>query len=262
MAKNSKIALTICGVDSGGACGLHADIRTFTRLGVYGISAITALTSQNSERITAVVWSTPGFLRSQLDMILSDYGAQSAKTGFIGNRELVSVIAQAVKEYQLKNFIIDPVLVNDEGKPLFNNDLIVAYRKELLPLAVCVTPNVFEAELLSGIKIKTRADAHLAAKKICDFGVKAVLIKRIIHKNKVSDLFFSENRLKEFTSPLIQTRNIHGSGDTLSAAITAHLAQGETLASAVSAARNFTRKALLVAKDWTITKSYGPVSHL
>jgi hydroxymethylpyrimidine/phosphomethylpyrimidine kinase len=171
--------LTIAGSDSGGAAGLQADLKTFTLLGVYGMSVVTAVTAQNSVAVTAVHPLPADFVAAQLDAVLSDYGAAAVKTGFIGREELVEIIADRLAAYATPNRLVDPVLVNHRGEAMFGSAMADAYRRHLLPLADLLTPNRREAELLLNRPVTTLSEAAEAARRLADQGAKAVLIKRL-----------------------------------------------------------------------------------
>lgn len=263
--RQPTIVLTIAGSDSGGAAGLQADLKTLTLLGVYGMSVITAVTAQNSVRVEAVSELPAAFVSAQLDAVLSDYGASAVKTGFLGRVDLIATIAQHIQRYRLKHVVIDPVLVNHRGQAMFAPEITQAYITELLPLADVVTPNRYEAALLSGVPMpETFSLSWLkhVAERILLHGAKHVLIKGGRHATESEDLLFDGTNHVTFTSPWIDTRNTHGAGDTLSAALGAYLAKGRGMKQAVIEARRFTYLAIFRAARWQLAEGHGPVAHM
>ena len=252
--------LTIGGSDSGGAAGIQADLKTLTMLGVYAMSAITVVTAQNSLTVAGVHKLPPEFLASQLDAVLSDYGAEGTKTGFIGDTALIEVISAKIETFQLENVVIDPVLVNHRGESMFPEVVTKATNDRLLPLARLITPNVREAELLSGLAIADAAGMRAAANRLFSRGCDAVLITGWREGADVVDLLFDGENMTLYRSPRIDSANRHGSGDTLSAAICAFLSLGVPLLEAVDQARAFTYEAVRKAKDWRLGAGHGPVS--
>jgi hydroxymethylpyrimidine kinase/phosphomethylpyrimidine kinase len=253
--------LTIAGSDSGGAAGLQADLKTFTALGVYGMSVVTVVTAQNSLRVEAVHPLPAEFVAAQLEAVLSDYGAAAVKTGFIGRTDLVRVIAQVLGGHKGLSLVVDPVLVNHRGETMFPDEVVDVYRHHLLPLAYLVTPNRREAELLTGTPVNNVPAMAAAARTIQRLGATAVLITGLRDGDDVVDVLFDGREIDELRAPWIETTNTHGSGDTLSAAITAFLAQGQTLPEAVVQARRFSRAAIAAAVDWRLGAGHGPVNH-
>jgi hydroxymethylpyrimidine/phosphomethylpyrimidine kinase len=255
-------ALTIAGSDSGGAAGLQADLKTFTALGVYGMSVVTVVTAQNSVAVHAVQAMPPQLVAGQLDAVLSDYGADAVKSGFIGRTDLIETIAGCLVAHQVNNLVVDPVLVNHRGEAMFPTAVVAAYHNHLLPLACLVTPNRREAELLAGMPVVTPADMQTAAQAIYAAGATAVLVKGVREGDDIVDLLFDGRETFLFRSPWLDTANSHGSGDTLSAAIVAYLAQGVELLTAVRQARHFTYQALQTAVSWRLGRGHGPLNHL
>lgn len=254
--------LTIAGSDSGGAAGLQADLKTFTTLKAYGMSVITAVTAQNSVRVAAVHFLPAEFVAAQLDAVLSDYGAAAAKTGFIGRVDLIETIASRIAVYSLRYLVVDPVLVNHKGEAMFGPSLTQAYRDHLLPLAWLVTPNRREAALLAGMTaVDTPAEMETAARAIHHLGPRYVLVKGSREGDDMADLLFDGEQPIWFRSPYLNTHNTHGSGDTLSAAITTYLAQGITTIAAVQQAHRFTASAIQAAVPWQLGAGHGPLSH-
>jgi hydroxymethylpyrimidine/phosphomethylpyrimidine kinase len=252
--------LTIGGSDSGGAAGIQADLKTMTVLGVYGMSVITVVTAQNSLSVAGVFQLPPEFVASQLDAVLSDYGAHGTKTGFIGQIGLIKVIAEKIDTYKLANVVIDPVLVNHRGEPMFPEAVTQAYIDRLLPVADLITPNVREAELLSGVKISNASTMDEAANQLFSMGAGDVLITGRRDDADMVDLLFDGKTMTEFRSPWIDSANRHGSGDTLSAAICAFLSRNFTVKEAIEEARAFTFEAITKARDWRLGAGHGPVN--
>jgi hydroxymethylpyrimidine kinase/phosphomethylpyrimidine kinase len=252
--------LTIGGSDSGGAAGIQADLKTMTVLGVYGMSVITVVTAQNSLNVADIFNLPPEFVASQLDAVLSDYGAQGTKTGFIGQAGLIKVIAEKVDAYKLANVVIDPVLVDHRGEPMFPETVTQAYIDWLLPAADLITPNLREAELLTGVKISNTASMNEAAIQLFSMGPGCVLITGRRDEADVVDLLFDGKTMTEFRSPWIDSPNRHGSGDTLSAAVCVFLSLNFTAREAIDKARAFTFEAITRARDWRLGAGHGPVS--
>jgi hydroxymethylpyrimidine/phosphomethylpyrimidine kinase len=253
--------LTIAGSDSGGAAGLQADLKTFTALKVYGMSVITAVTAQNSVRVAAVHFLPAEFVAAQLNAVLSDYGADAAKTGFIGRVDLIETIATRLAAYDLPFLVVDPVLVNHRGEAMFGPAVTQAYQKHLLPLAWLVTPNRHEAALLAGMEVTSPAELETAARALHHLGPRFVLIKGGRDGDDVVDLLFDGEQFTWLRSPWLDTNNTHGSGDTLSAAIAAYLAQGVATVTAIQQAHHFTTRAIQAAVPWQLGAGHGPLSH-
>lgn len=250
--------LTIAGSDSGGAAGLQADLKTFTVLAAYGMSVITVVTAQNSLEVSAV-WPLPaGFVAQQLTTVLTDYGAAAVKTGFIGRVELIETIAQVLAQHRPGPIIIDPVLVNHRGQAMFEPAVTQALIRHLFPLATLVTPNWGEAELLTGQAIGDPAQTLAAIQAL---GPQAVLLKGQRQGAEMVDWLGSGRDIHQFRAPYIKTKNLHGSGDTLSAAITVFLGRGLPLEQAVAQAQQFTHKAIRGAADWKLGGGHGPLDY-
>lgn len=258
--------LTIGGSDSGGAAGIQADLKSFTALRVYGMSAVTAVTAQNSARVAAVHYLPADFLAAQIDAVLQDYGAAAIKTGFIGRVELVRTVAERLRFWQAETpervgpLVLDPVLVNHRGEPMFGPEVTEAYR-EVLPLATLVTPNRAEAALLTGQAVGGVAAAEKAARALQNMGARYVLLKGIPDGEQMADLFFDGAACLTLASPRQETGNTHGSGDTLSAAIAAGLAQGLSLLEAIRRGRAYTLAALRGSRGWRLGAGHGPLQH-
>ena len=254
-----KTALTIAGSDSCGGAGIQADIKTMTMNGVYAMSAITALTAQNTTGVTGIMEVTPEFLASQLDAVFTDICPDAVKTGMVASSELIRVIAQKLKEYGAKNIVVDPVMVATSGAKLISDDAIETLKSELLPLADVITPNIPEAEVLSGMTIKNEDDMVNAAKVICEkFGC-SVLCKGGHQINDANDLLYRNGSYVWFKGKRIDNPNTHGTGCTLSSAIASNLAKGEDMDSAVKNAKDYISGALAAMLD--LGKGSGPLCH-
>ncbi len=264
MSKEPVKTLTIGGSDSGGAAGIQADLKTWTALRVYGMSVITAVTAQNSVSVDAIQFMPPALVAAQIDAVLADYGAQAIKTGFLGQKALIEEASLRLQAHGAGPLVVDPVLVNHTGQPMFSTDIAAAYRRELLPLAELLTPNWREAVLLAGqeiAEIPPLDDLERIAISLCETGCEQVLITGVPAGEMIIDYWFDGAQFLPLTHPRIETNNRHGSGDTLSAAICANLAVGMDMASAISSAQAFTMRALAAASGWKLGRGHGPLSH-
>ena len=233
-------ALTIAGSDSGGGAGIQADLKTFTVFRVYGMSAVTALTAQNTSGVTAVHQVPAAFVRQQIDAVVSDIGADAAKTGMLASAETVITVARAVRDHRIAPVVVDPVLVAHDGTALLPADARDALLRELLPLAALVTPNVDEAQALTGVAIASVADMRHAARALLARGAKACLVKGgHLSGDDAVDVFDDGSAARELTAPRLPTPHTHGTGCQLSAAITAHLALGLSMWRAVQRSKQF-----------------------
>lgn len=254
-----KTAVTIAGSDSSGGAGIQADIKTMITNGVYAMSAITALTAQNTVGITGIMEVTPEFLEKQLDNIFTDIYPDAVKIGMVSSVELIKVIAAKLKEYDAKNIVVDPVMVATSGVPLSTDGAVEALKGYLIPLADVVTPNIPEAEVLSGMTITTEEDMTAAAKIISDKYHCAVLCKGGHQINDANDLLYSDGSYQWFYGKRIPNPNTHGTGCTFSSAIASNLAKGYDMVSAVERAKEYLSGALADMLD--LGKGSGPVNH-
>lgn len=257
--------LTIAGSDSGGAAGLQADLKTWTALAVYGMSVVTAVTAQNSVQVTSIQYLSVEFILAQLEAVLSDYGAQAVKTGFIGQAKLITAISQNLDNYEPFYLVVDPVLVDHLGQPMFTEEVVQAYRSQLLPQANLITPNRHEAALLAGLpeeEITNHEGLKKAVDKLHLLGASNVLITGNSEGDQMVDYWSDGTQLHRLSVPRIETENRHGSGDTLSAAICAFLAKGDPMGDAIGKAQQFTTMALRSAASWQLGRGHGPLSHL
>ncbi len=254
-----RTALTIAGSDSSGGAGIQADLKTMTMNGVYGMSAITALTAQNTTGVTGIMEVTPEFLEKQLDAVFSDIFPDAIKTGMVSSSELIRVIANKLKQYNASNIVVDPVMVATSGAKLISDDAIETLKDNLLPLATVITPNIPEAEVLSGMTITSEDEMVEAAKIIYETYGCAVLCKGGHQVNDANDLLYSADVPVWFKGKRIDNPNTHGTGCTLSSAIASNLAKGKSLEEAVKAAKDYISGALAAMLD--LGKGSGPLAH-
>lgn len=254
-----KTALTIAGSDSSGGAGIQADLKTMIMNGVYGMSAVTALTAQNTTGVRAIQEVDPDFLRQQIDAVFEDIYPDAVKTGMVSSAELICVIADRLRFYNAKNIVVDPVMVATSGSALLKNDAVKVLMGELLPLASVVTPNIPEAQVLSGMGIVSKEDMISAAKKIGDDHNCAVLIKGGHSINDANDLLYADGELHWFEGRRIDNPNTHGTGCTLSSAIASNLAKGYTLTQSVKRAKEYISGALEAMLD--LGSGSGPLHH-
>jgi hydroxymethylpyrimidine/phosphomethylpyrimidine kinase len=254
-----KTALTIAGSDSCGGAGIQADIKTMTANGVYAMSAITALTAQNTTGVTDILNSTPEFLAAQLDAVFTDIFPDAVKIGMVSQTELIDVIAQKLTFYKARNIVLDPVMVATSGSKLISDDAIDSLCKKLIPLALVITPNIPEAEVLSGLAIRSPQDMETAARAIYEKFGTAVLLKGGHDLNDANDLLYDGNECRWFHGTRIDNPNTHGTGCTLSSAIASNLAKGRDLATSVAAAKRYITGALSAMLD--LGQGSGPMNH-
>ena len=254
-----KTTLTIAGSDSSGGAGIQADIKTMTMHGVYAMSAITAMTAQNTTGVRAIQESTPEFLKQQLDAVFEDIFPDAVKIGMVSSGALIRVIADRLKHYGARNVVVDPVMVASAGSSLIRQEAVGVLMGELLPLAALVTPNIPEAQVLSGLTIRDREDMMAAAKHIADTCRCAVLLKGGHSINDANDLLYADGELCWFEGKRIHTPNTHGTGCTLSAAIAANLAKGFSLTQSVRRAKDYISGALSAMLD--LGQGSGPMQH-
>jgi hydroxymethylpyrimidine/phosphomethylpyrimidine kinase len=252
------IALTIAGSDPSGGAGIQADLKTFHQFGVYGEAVIALLTVQNTVRVSRVVVMPPALVLEQLAAVLEDIPPGAAKTGALGSTEMVEAVARAAADFKFP-LVVDPVMVSKHGLSLLPNAAVAAVRDLLLPRAFLITPNVPEAEALTGMEVHSLEDMRLAACRLRDMGARAVLIKGGHLEGDATDLLFAGAEWHEFPAPRVATPHTHGTGCTYSAAITACLALGLPLAAAVGRAKRFIHEAILTNPG--LGKGSGPVNH-
>ena len=254
-----KTALSIAGSDSSGGAGIQADIKTMTVHGVYAMSAITAMTAQNTTGVRAIQEATPEFLKQQLDAVFEDIRPDAVKIGMVSSAELIRVIADRLRFYGAEQIVVDPVMVASAGSSLIRQEAVQVLIRELLPLATLVTPNIPEARVLSGLPIETGADMIAAAKHIGDSFQCAVLLKGGHSLNDANDLLYLDGKLHWFEGKRIDNPNTHGTGCTLSSAIAANLAKGFDLPQSVRLAKDYVSGALSAMLD--LGHGSGPMNH-
>ena len=255
-----KTALTIAGSDSSGGAGIQADIKTMTANGVYAMSAVTALTAQNTTGVYGILESTPEFLASQLDCIFTDIFPDAVKTGMVSSTGLIQVIADKLKQYQARNIVVDPVMIATSGSRLISEEAVEALKSQLLPLAAVLTPNIPEAEVLSGLTISGSEDMERAAREVGERYGCAVLCKGGHDLIDANDLLWQDGSCKWFCGRRIHNPNTHGTGCTLSSAIASNLAKGCDLETAVERAKIYLSGALSSMLD--LGAGSGPLDHL
>ncbi len=254
-----KCVLTIAGSDTCGGAGIQADIKTFSALGTYGMSVITAVTVQNTQGVFGCQDITPSIIKGQIDAIFTDIEVSAVKIGMVSQIETIQAIAEKLKQYDVKNVVLDPVMISKSGFDLMQPEAKQTLISELIPLAYVVTPNLPEAEVITDMHIKNIEDMKKAAKVIYDMGAKNVLIKGGHLENDATDIFYDGKDYVALTGQRIHTKNTHGTGCTLSSAIAANLAKGKTAEQAVKAAKEYITVAIEHALD--IGKGVGPTNH-
>lgn len=276
--KSTPCALTIAGSDSGGGAGIQADLKTFTALGVYGASVITALTAQNTRKVSAIHTPPITFFEVQLESVLSDIKVEAVKTGMLPTTEIIKATARGIRNHEIEYVVVDPVMVATSGDSLVSgeDDAVQTLKKELLPLATVVTPNIAEAEVLTGITIKDESGIREACQKLHEeVGCKAVLIKgghlggsgaeqveEMRNSTTVSDVLYDGKDFNAFVSERIDTIHTHGTGCTLGSAITAGLAQGLALKEAVEMAKKFVVSGIRGGRNMGVGNGRGPLFHM
>ena len=260
MKIKSKV-LIIAGSDSSGGAGIQADIKTVTALGSYAMTAITAVTCQNTKGVKAITSIPVKNIQKQITMVLDDIGANAIKIGMLHNTDVIKCVHRILKKYKIKNIVLDPVMISKGGSRLVNSDSIKYLKKLLLPLSDIVTPNIPEAEVLTGYSILDKADMIKAAKKIISMGAKNVLLKGGHLKNKmIFDILVSKNEIKIFPKRKIKTRHTHGTGCTLSSALATCLSQKKNIKKSCKISLKYVDKAISAAPGYG--KGFGPLNHL
>lgn len=252
-------ALTIAGSDSGGGAGIQADLKTFAALGVYGTSAITALTAQNTLGVQGVYPVDPEFVGQQIDSIMSDIGADAAKTGMLFSAEIIQVVAARVQRWNIQQLVVDPVMVAKSGDRLLREDAIDALKRELLPLALVITPNLGEASVLTGMEVRDKPTMEQAARALHALGTPIVVIKGGHLADSADDLVYDGTTMHWLPAEHIDTLHTHGTGCTFAAAIAAFLAQGHPPLEAIARAKDYLTAALRAAQP--IGTGHSPVHH-
>lgn len=254
-----KTALTIAGSDSSGGAGIQADIKTMTMNGVYAMSAITALTAQNTMGVRDVFESTPEFLRAQLEAVFEDIFPDAVKIGMVPSAELIKVITERLKFYKAKNIVVDPVMVATSGSRLMRTDALSVLTRELLPIASIITPNIPEAEILSGMSILNKEDMVKSATQMGDSYGCAVLLKGGHSVDNANDLLYVNGEYCWFEGKRIENPNTHGTGCTLSSAIASNLAKGYSIEEAINSAKEYISGA--IGAMLNLGRGSGPIQH-
>ena len=254
-----RTALTIAGSDSSGGAGIQADLKTFAAHGVYGCSAITAITAQNTLGVTAVSELDAAMVVAQIDTVLADLEIHATKIGMLSSAAIVTAVSDAVLRHRLPNVVVDPVMIAKGGARLLDERAVVAIRTRVIPLATIVTPNVFEAEALTGRSIATLDDQRAAAQALFQLGPRAVLVKGGHLDGPAIDVLYDGRETIELRADRIDTRHTHGTGCTLSSAIAARLALGDDIASATRQAKAYVTKAIAQAPG--LGRGHGPLQH-
>ena len=257
-------ALTIAGSDSCGGAGIQADLKTFSAFGVYGMSAITSITAQNTLGVRGIQAVLPEILKGQIDAVFEDFTIDAVKTGMLHNIDAIKVTVESIDKYQPQWVVVDPVMISTSGSKLLQDDAIESMIDLLFPRSSIITPNIPEAEFLSGLKITSTDDMSIAAERLFEKGCRAVLIKggHLNGERMTDQLFMKDQSPISFQSETIQTNNTHGTGCTLSSAIAASLALGESLPNAVRKAKEYIQNALMAGADVMAGHGHGPVNHL
>jgi hydroxymethylpyrimidine/phosphomethylpyrimidine kinase len=256
--------LTIAGSDSGGGAGIQADLKTFAALGCYGMSAVTALTAQNTRGVTGIHPVPPDFVAAQISAVFEDIGADAVKIGMLYSAELIRTVAEQLTRHRARHIVLDPVMVAQSGDRLIRDDAVGAIREHLMPLAEVVTPNLPEAEALAGLRIRDAADMREAARRLGSFQSVSILIKGGHGSGAEStDLLYvcRDERFETLAAERIASRNTHGTGCTLSSAIAAHLARGAGIGEAVRRAKAYITEAIRSGADYDLGRGQGPVHH-
>ena len=257
--KKIPVAMTIAGSDSGGGAGIQADLKTFSALGVYGASTLTAITAQNTVAVTAVHELPTDVITAQIEAVVTDIGVDAVKTGMLSSSAIVEAVAGELARFAIRNLVVDPVMVAKSGDPLLREEAVESVKTRLVPLAALVTPNVPEAETLTGLKIETDDDMKEAARQILAMGAGAVVVKGGHREGPATDLFFDGDQFTEFSSERFDTVNTHGTGCTFASAAAAGLAQGKSLAEAVAQAKEYVTEA--IRNSYPLGQGHGPVHH-
>ena len=254
-----RTALSIAGSDSSGGAGVQADLKTMTMNGVFAMSAITALTAQNTTGVTGILEADPEFLKKQIDAVFEDIRPDAVKIGMVSSSGLIKMIAERLQHYKAENIVVDPVMVATSGSRLLEEDAVDTLKKELLPIATVITPNIPEAEILCGMEIHTEEDMVAAAKAIYEDLGCAVLLKGGHNINDANDLLYTKEEVSWFKGKRINNPNTHGTGCTLSSAIAANLAKGFDLKTSVQRAKDYISRALAEMLD--LGAGSGPMNH-
>ena len=256
---NVPKAMTIAGSDSGGGAGIQADLKTFAALGVYGTVTLTAITAQNTIGVTGVHEIPTDMIVAQMDAVMGDIGADAVKTGMLSSQEIVEVVAAQVAKHGIRSLVVDPVMVAKSGDALLRDDAVNAVCTKLVPLAAVVTPNIPEAEALTGTTIESDDDVREAARRIVSMGARTVVVKGGHREGPAADVLYDGSEFQVFTAPRINTVNTHGTGCTFASAVAAGLAQGKSVEEAVGQAKEYVTEA--IRASFPIGQGHGPLNH-
>jgi hydroxymethylpyrimidine/phosphomethylpyrimidine kinase len=258
---NAPRALSIAGSDSGGGAGIQADLKTFAALGVYGSSAITAVTAQNTLEVTDWLAIPHDVVSKQIDAVMSDIGAGAVKTGMLANAAIIEAVAAKMRAYEVIDLVVDPVMVAKGGHKLLEDSAIAALIERLLPLAAVVTPNLPEAEVLTGRAIRSWDDARDAATRIVEMGARSVIVKggHFEDQDTSTDLYFDGTSFREYNAIRVRSQNTHGTGCTFASAIAAGLARGSSMTDAIAVAKSYVT--LAIQHAFPVGHGHGPVHH-
>jgi hydroxymethylpyrimidine/phosphomethylpyrimidine kinase len=262
--RSYRRVLTIAGSDSGGGAGIQADLKTFSALGCYGMSVITAVTAQNTRTVSGIHAVPPTFAAEQMDAVLADIGTDAVKIGMLFSAELIEIVAERLRKYRVANIVLDPVMVAKSGDKLLRDDAIEALKQYLIPLAAVITPNLPEAAVLLGRAAIQKDDMAPAAEALADFGCRSVMLKGgHLHGAQSTDCLYlaSEKRTVFLDAPRLETVNTHGTGCTLSSAVAAYLARGHDIESAVRKAKDYIGAAIRSGAAYGLGHGHGPVHH-
>jgi len=255
-----KPVLTIAGSDPSGGAGIQADLKALSANGVFGMSVLTSITAQNTCGVSSVFHLPSDIIEAQLDAIFSDIPVTTIKTGMLATLEIISTVSKSLAAQNIEHLVVDPVMVAKGGHVLLEEKAISSFKSEICPQAFLITPNIYEAEILSGITITTLADVRAAAKIIHQLGCRHVLIKGgHLQEQPGTDLLYDGRFFRMYKGEYIQTQNTHGTGCTLASAIAAHLAKGKPIADAIEAAKAYTTEA--IRHGFTLGKGHGPTDH-
>jgi hydroxymethylpyrimidine kinase / phosphomethylpyrimidine kinase / thiamine-phosphate diphosphorylase len=256
--REMKRILTIAGSDSGGGAGIQADLKAITLLGGYGMSALTALTAQNTVGVQGIHEVPARFVEAQIDAVLSDIGADAIKTGMLANQEIIEVVSRKIRQYKVKKVVVDPVMISKSGASLLRKDAQESLIKRLIPLAWVVTPNLMEASVLAGLKVSSLEGMKKAAHRIYELGAKHVVVKGGHLRGMAIDLLYDGKNFMELEGPRIETKNTHGTGCTFASAIATLLARGDAVDEAASKAKTFIHMA--IQSGLSLGKGHGPTN--
>ena len=252
-------ALTIAGSDSGGGAGIQADLKTFAAFGVYGTSALTAITAQNTVGVTAVHEVPVDVIAAQIEAVLTDIGADAVKTGMLSSSAIIETVARELSRFRVDRLVVDPVMVSKSGDSLLQEEAVETLRSSLLPMATVVTPNIPEAEVLTGMKITSSEDVRQAAIRIVGMGAKSVVVKGGHLEGPPVDLLYDGRSFREYSAQRIDTKNTHGTGCTFASAVAAGLVKGLEVTDAVGAAKEYVTEA--IRANFEVGRGHGPLNH-